>query len=156
MADIEDIRDALQDQIVADGKELAKIKREMKRFRNAHLRFLDLLDRAKHTEERLLATASVLRSDQYSDTDGMSEFLAARGVRMEPISRPKQNLWMAMREIARQVPQIQVVELELLLRHFNLKVSRAAIESALETHKDVFQIIRKGRQKFVALKQATR
>jgi hypothetical protein len=57
-----------------------------------------------------------------------------------------------MREIVRQVPQIQVVELDILLRRLNWKVSRAAIESALETHKEAFRIIRKGRQKFVALK----
>jgi hypothetical protein len=155
MIDIDDIRDSLQDQIVAGGKELAKIKGEMKRLRAAHHRYLDLMERAKRTEERLLATAYVLYEDRYSDVESIKEFLAERGVHVEPITRQKHNLWMAMREIVRQVPQIQVVELELLLRRLNRKVSRAAIESALETHKDVFHISRKGRQKFVALKQAT-
>jgi len=152
MIDIDDIRDSLQDQITAGGKELAKIKDEMKRLRAAHHRYLDLLDRAKMTEERLLATAYVLYEDRYSDIESIKDFLAERGVLVDPITRQKHNLWMAMREIVRQVPQIQVVELELLLRRLNRKVSRAAIESALETHKDVFHISRKGRQKFVALK----
>lgn len=152
MADIQDIRDSLQDQIVADAKELEKIKKAMKRIRAAHHRYLDLLERAKLTEERVLAAASVLHRDQYSDTDGMEEFLAERGVEIRQSAPPKQNLWMAMREIVRQLPQIQVVELEMLLRRLNWKVSRAAIESALATHKDVFHISRKGRQKFVALK----
>jgi hypothetical protein len=52
MIDIDDIRDSLQDQIAAGGKELAKIKDEMKRLRAAHHRYLDLLERAKSTEER--------------------------------------------------------------------------------------------------------
>jgi hypothetical protein len=152
MADIQDIRDSLQEQIVADAKELEKIKKAMKRIRAAHHRYLNLLERAKLTEERVLAAASVLHRDPYSDTDGMKEFLAERGVEIRQSAPQKQNLWMAMREIVRQLPQIQVVELEMLLRCLNWKVSRAAIESALTTHKDVFHISRKGRQKFVALK----
>jgi hypothetical protein len=82
----------------------------------------------------------------------MKEFLAERGVEIGQSAPQKQNLWIAMREIVRQLPQIQVVELEMLLRRLNWKVSRAAIESALETHKDAFRVIRKRRQKFVALK----
>jgi hypothetical protein len=152
MIDIDDIRDSLQDQIIADAKELEKIKKAMKRIRAAHHRYLDLLERAKLTEERVLAAASVLHRDQYSDTESMKEFLAERGVEIGQSVPQKQNLWMAMREIVRQLPQIQVVELETLLRRLNWKVSRAAIESALETHKDAFRVVRKGRQKFVALK----
>ena len=152
MVDIQDIRDSLQDQIVADAKELEKIKKAMKRIRAAHQRYLDLLERAKQTEERVLAAASVLHQDRYSDTESMKEFLAERGIEVEQSPPQKQNLWIAMREIVRQVPQIQVVELDILLRRLNWKVSRATIESALETHKEVFRVIRKGRQKFVALK----
>jgi hypothetical protein len=152
MVDIQDIRDSLQDQIVADAEELEKIKKAMKRIRAAHHRYLDLLERAKQTEERVLAAASVLHRDRYSDTESMKEFLDERGVEVGRSAPPKQNLWIAMREIVRQVPQIQVVELEMLLRRLNWKVSRAAIESALETHKDAFRVVRKGRQKFVALK----
>jgi hypothetical protein len=152
MLDIQDIRDSLQDQIVADAKELEKIKKAMKQIRAAYHRYLDLLERAKQTEERVLAAASVLHRDPYSDTESMKEFLAERGVEVEQSPPQKRNLWIAMREIVRQVPQIQVVELEMLLRRLNWEVSRAAIESALATHKDAFRIIRKGRQKFVALK----
>src|SRR6476646_3653605 len=152
MVDIQDIRDSLQDQIVADAKELEKIKKAMKRIRAAHQRYLDLLERAKQTEERVLAAASVLHQDRYSDTESMKEFLAKRGVEVEQSPPQKRNLWIAMREIVRQVPQIQVVELEMLLRRLNWEVSRAAIESALATHNEAFRIIRKGRQKFVALK----
>jgi len=152
MLDIQDIRDSLQDQIVADAKELEKIKKAMKQIRAAYHRYLDLLERAKQTEERVLAAASVLHRDPYSDTESMKEFLAKRGVEVEQSPPQKRNLWIAMREIVRQVPQIQVVELEMLLRRLNWEVSRAAIESALATHNEAFRIIRKGRQKFVALK----
>ena len=152
MLDIQDIRDSLQDQIIADAKELEKIKKAMKQIRAAHHRYLDLLERAKQKEERVQAAASVLHRDGYSDTESMKEFLAERGVEVEQSPPQKQNLWIAMREVVRQVPQIQVVELEMLLRRLNWKVSRAAIESALATHNEAFRIIRKGRQKFVALK----
>jgi cellobiose-specific phosphotransferase system component IIA len=92
MVDIQDIRDSLQDQIVADAKELEKIKKAMKRIRAAHQRYLDLLERAKQTEERVLAAASVLHQDRYSDTESMKEFLAERGIEVEQSPPQKQNL----------------------------------------------------------------
>lgn len=150
MIKIDDIRDSLENQILADANELVKLQKERKKLHGAFVRYGLLMERLKETEERLVATASLIQRDPYVDTEGMKDYLAERGIQLE--RDIKSYLWMAMREILRQVVEIQVVELEQLLNGLRMKVSRAAIESALETHKDVFRIIRRGRQKFIALK----
>jgi hypothetical protein len=66
----------------------------------------------------------------------------------------KAPLWKLIREIVRQVPEIQVIDLENSLKQLRINPSRAAIESALETHRKEFRIVKRGREKFVSLKGA--
>ena len=62
-------------------------------------------------------------------------------------------LWKAIFAIVEVKPSIQVVELHHALESFGHRTSRSAIESALETHKDDFEIKRDGRRKYVSLKE---
>jgi hypothetical protein len=65
----------------------------------------------------------------------------------------KVSLWRVIREIVGQIGKIRVYELEAHLKSFGLKkVSRPAIESALNTHPKEFKLTRHRREKFVSLK----
>jgi hypothetical protein len=55
--------------------------------------------------------------------------------------------------VVEQVEEIQVVELQDALEHFGQKASRQAIESALASHREIFETKTRGREKFVSLKR---
>ena len=63
-------------------------------------------------------------------------------------------LWKLMREILRQVPEMQVVDLEHMLHVIGVKTNRPSVDSALETHKETFTVRKRGRDKFISLKGA--
>jgi len=62
-------------------------------------------------------------------------------------------LWEAIAAILEQVSPIQICELQHLLDQFEKKVSRQAIESAIATHKELFETHTRSREKFVHLKR---
>jgi hypothetical protein len=148
---IADIVKRLQQQLESDARHLESNYAEQNKLRPHVLRFRDLESDAKAREGRLQRTMALLGEDRFPDAGtGDDSEKSDDHVLITPSDLP---LWSAIQGILEQVSDIQVVELQLILEQLGKKVSRQAIESALATHKNLFSIRTRGREKFVSLKR---
>ncbi len=76
---------------------------------------------------------------------------------MSPVEalRLETPLWMMMEEYLHHVPEARLTDMQDFLQSsVQIKeANRYAMESALKRHPDVFKVRKKGREKFVSLKQ---
>jgi hypothetical protein len=147
-----DIEKRLDLQYQTDYKYLKRNYAEQNKLRPAVLRFRDLQREAKAREERAARIIKVLGEEKFAD---QREELRSGSDISKDIFFDTENLplWALMRAIVEQVEEIQVVELQDALEHFGQKASRQAIESALASHKEIFETKTRGREKFVSLKR---
>jgi hypothetical protein len=137
-------------------KQLRSIHDEQNELRSAYRRYVDLESQAKFYENRIKRVSAALReheefenvSDSIKDGKNVSKTI---GITMDAYSVP---LWEIISAILETTGEVQVIELESILSFLEIDTSRSAIESALKTHKDCFQIRPSGRSKFVSLKGA--
>ena len=148
-----DILPALVTQREADVKKLESLNQRLNALRPQFQEYRELDTVARALEERIRATVGTL-SDVALGAKDLSD-LADLGVSIPSLKEERENtpLWKVVREITRQVTQIRVVELETVLRTLEFKVSRQAIESAIETHPHTFRVTKKAREKYVSLKE---
>lgn len=146
-----------------DDAELRKMIQERDRLYPAYLRYRELEEIISQKNERLSITFSLMLNAPILKAKEGDAFAFKRSRIVEEESEALLPgfkelsdfpLWKVIREIVRQTPEMQIISLEHTLKTFGVTVSRAAIESALETHKDEFNITWQGRKKFVALKGA--
>jgi hypothetical protein len=144
-----DIKKRLEKQYDDDYAYLQKNYDEQDKLRDAVRRYHDLEREARVREERGARIIAALGEEKFNDLD-----VTRRGAAKE-IFFPSENvpLWGVMRAIVEQVSEIQVVDLQSALEYFKRKVSRQAIESALASHKETFEIKTRNRDKFVSLKR---
>jgi hypothetical protein len=147
-----DLHETLVKQFDEDSSKIAALNKELTDLRGAFLKYKELSAQHAAMEERFRVLvgilANVLDRRQIEDLD------VKPGVAItNPLQERKNTpLWKVIREFTRQVVEIRIVELELELKTYGYPVSRQAIESAIDTHKDVFRSVRKGRERFVSLK----
>lgn len=166
VAKFREITKALAHQMSRQLDEFKASSAEMSKLQEAYLRYKQLFEGAKDAEDSLKITLSLLLSipqkvrarekvDQWTlpkESDNGQDESAYIPVRVEDLD--DFPLWKVIREIVRQTPEMRVVEVEDFLRNFGVRTSRQAIESALETHRDVFSTNKRGREKYVSLKGA--
>lgn len=166
MARVSDILAGLQSQAENGAQEVSKLRDAMGELRSDYLRYRDLETQVKEKEERVRIALGLLAARPREDREDGENRIRFQERAVEacetagiPIESTPENevrkvpLWRLMREVVRQVSEIQVVELEMILTHkLGIKTSRQAIESALETHKKTFRVVKRGREKFVSLK----
>ena len=142
----QDIIAALKAQFEEDSSALEKIFDEQNELRKAYARFRALDDDAKRRTKRLRQTVALLSATRnWSAVKALGKL----GIDTVVMGLP---LWESMAEILRHTQEIQIVDLHMILRELKIETSRQAIESALETHAELFEIKRVGREKFVSLK----
>ena len=148
-----DIQKRLDQQYVEDAKQLRKNYTEQNKLRSSVLRFQDLEREAKAREERMARIIMLVGEEKYEDTikalrggEDMSKEIAVN-------IDDKLPLWRAMQAVVEQTGEIQVVDLQDALEYFKIKSSRQAIESALASHREMFETKTRGREKFVSLKR---
>ncbi|MGO9124914.1 MAG: hypothetical protein ACLP6G_08485 [Terriglobales bacterium] len=149
---LNDFTKALAAQLKTDTAALERNFAEQNKLREYYIRFRNLEREAQRTEERMERTASLLGTDRFAKAkdrtrDGidMSKEIALNVTTDLP-------LWQAIVTIVEHVSQVQVIDIEHVLEHCGRKASRQAIDSALNAHKDMFEIKLRGREKFVSLK----
>jgi hypothetical protein len=154
----------LTQQVENDAADLHKIGDEMNKLRPAYQRYRDLSERVKAKEERVrlaLALLAARPSEIEEDEQGrlrekgqLAELCDVAGVVVDSPQGEarKAPRWKLMREIVRQVVEVQVIDLERAMASLGVKTTRQAIESGLVTHSRTFRIIKRGREKFVSLK----
>jgi hypothetical protein len=149
---LDDFTKALKAQLKADTADLEKNYAEQNKLREYYTRFRNLERQAQLTDERMQRTASLL---------GTGRFVKAKDRLRDGYDSSKEitlnapnelPLWQAIVTIAEQISPVQVIDIEHILEHRGRKASRQAIDSALNAHKDVFEIKLRGREKFVSLK----
>ncbi len=153
----QDIVAALKFQLVADRKEIDRTYKEMSKLHAPYVKYRSLEARGKQLQEHIANTLALLgqKGDSKHSLPN-SEFatIAVHSGIAETSEelRKRLPLWMLIAEILRHVSEIQVINLEEVLYWLRIKVSRQAIESAFETHGDLFKVKKRGREKFVSLK----
>jgi len=157
MPRMQDVMYALRAQWAEDEKALETALDEQNKLRASYIRFVDLQEQVKQRTERMRRVgALLLGSDhtQRSDVEAMQKAAAQLGIDVNEWDAVFEGipLWSTIAEILRHTGELQVVDLHTILHNCGEKVSRQAIESALETHASAFKIRRKGREKFVSLK----
>ncbi len=145
-----------------DEADLRKMTQEREKLYSNYLRFRELEEGIGQKSERLSLLCALMLNAPQTVKEG-NAFDLKRSHRVDEDSESPLvdlkavsdfPLWRIIREIVRQTPEMQVISLEHTLKALSINVSRAAIESALETHNNVFDITWQGRKKFVALKGA--
>lgn len=147
---VSDITRALEQRLKADLSELRDIRKEQDKLRKEWMRYSDLDVQAKRTEERLRRTVGILGDDAMGDIEDAEE---SDLVRSFVISLTDLTLWEVILGVLEQNGEIQIYELQHVLEQLGKKVSRQAIESAIATHKELFSIRTRGRDKFVSLRR---
>jgi hypothetical protein len=144
----------ISNELLARADELSKVEKEMSKLEEAYERFRALTKQAEVLEADISEAAAVLGPEWFA-LHAAADY-AEKNVKLAlPVDklREKLPLWKAISRIIKYTPWIQIVDLEELLGEISIRVSRAAIESALTVHKKVFRIRRIERAKFVALKE---
>ena len=153
MTESRDIVSALADQRKRDVKKLIRVKERMNRLRAQFVEFRDLAEQAHALQERIRTNVGVSGAGFLKEQELST--LAAEGIVIADVNEQRKStkLWRAIREIVRQATRVRIVELEAVLDSLSFKVSRQAIESAISTHPHVFRITKKGREKFVSIRE---
>lgn len=147
-----DIKERLEQQYDADYEYLEENFAEQNKLLPQVQRFRDLEREAAVRRERAGRIIAVLGEKKFKDRDEdlKRKSRVTTGIYFDTEDLP---LWALMSAIVEQVPEIQVVDLQAALEYFGKKASRQAIESALASHKDVFETKTRNREKFVSLKR---
>lgn len=166
MARLKDIVSGLGQQTSRKSEELARDLEELNNLRASWQRYHELSKQIESKERTirigyaLLLSAPLkvnLKGNAYATEKGRQQEVEQEAdnlaIDADDLDLSKFSLWRVIREVVRQTAEIRVYELEAHLKQFGLKkATRPAIESALATHPKEFRIVKRGREKFVALK----
>jgi hypothetical protein len=164
MARFQDILDGLHRQAESDAKDIHAMNDHMNALRPAYQKYRELSEQIKLKDERVRISAGLVANSEQGDAEDdfkrdmeLTRICESAGIAIGEVLNLeiwKFPLWKIIREIVRQTPEMQVIEIETALRELGTKPTRQAIESALETHRKEFRIVKRGRDKFVSLKGA--
>lgn len=157
MPRLQDVLHALRTQWNEDEKALEAALEEQNKLRASYIRFMDLQEQIKQRTERLRRVGLLLFDSDITPTKDIAAMQATArrlGIQLDEFEAVFGGvpLWTVIAELLRHTGELQVVDLHTILHNCGEKVSRQAVESALETHANEFRIRRRGREKFVSLK----
>jgi hypothetical protein len=148
-----DIAESIEHRLTADSKRLDSVYKEMKKLRRAYQRFRELIIEERTIRERQLRALALVGPDLDQATIAN---LTADDIATVNVSelRDKTSLWELIAEVLEHAGETRIYELQMMLAQFEIRPTRQAIESAIETHKDVFDVRKEEREKYVSLKGA--
>jgi hypothetical protein len=142
---------------------MRSIREKMGELASAYVRYMELDDelaRRRHSSsillglfgpDRVAETMKIAETMNTDDTACLKETLEERRPPQE--LREELRLWRAVREYVRMAGESSVGDIQGFLTWVGIKnVTRQAIESALRQHKEEFEIIKRGHERYVALK----
>jgi hypothetical protein len=143
---IDDIVGALQGRLSYRKRRLAQLRQEMAKLSDAYNRYMDLRREVEQGRIEMNKIKGTLgpgyEFEEDLDTDDAS------------YARKNLSLWEAIEEVILVAGETRIVDVEETLRGLELpKITRQGIESAIETHPKVFKTVRRGREKYVMLKE---
>lgn len=158
MPTVYDALAAIEQQLRHDCTRVRQIRKEMEQLAPSYNRFLDLRAELENKHKRIQRAMAVFgpkalveamkadKSDVIGET--VEVFPSARELRDELV------LWAAIERYLAGVDEAKVEDIQAFLLAVEIpNVSRQAIESAVKTHPKVFRIVRKGRARYIALRE---
>ena len=154
----QDVKSLLQERLVHENKILRAKKKLRKKLSSTYHRYVDVDREIKVTHHHISILAGLL------GPEGIAKILrtnpkACLGETLEefpPLSalREKLRLWRAVREYVRVAGESRLGDIQEFLEWIGIPdFSRQALESALQNHQDLFQVTKKGHERFVSLKE---
>ena len=158
MARAHDVLSRIQGALTVDAARMREISAEMAKHADAHYRYLALQRESAEHEKSAQGLMALLGPKAFVAlmTNDKTENIGYE-VEMSPSPaelRGSAALWEHLRNYMRFVPESQVGEIVEFLQWLGIETSRQAVESAIKTHGKVFQIKKRGRERFVSLKGA--
>ncbi len=156
MPTITDVWSALAQRLDHQRIRLGKIRARRDELRAAYEEYRDL---TREMEDR---TESVKRIGGLLGPKGLSgSRVDIRAIIQEALDgslplddlRKQLTLWEALFEYLSCVDEAQVDDIRSFCTSVGVKTSRASLESALKTHANMFRIMKRGKQKWLALKK---
>ena len=152
-----DILESMMQRLKHECQWLNRTREEMRELREAYNRFVDLRDEQVKHEQRTERILAILGADLAKEAGEADQDNQIKHVDVPPVEalRDETPLWMMMEEYLRHVQEARLTEMEDFLQSsVRIKeANRFAMESALKRHPEVFKVRKKGREKFVSLKQ---
>jgi hypothetical protein len=153
-----DVLSRIQGALTVDAARMKEIAVEMAKHADAHYRYLALQRESAEHEKSAHGLMALLgpkafvavMSDDKTDTIGYEVDVTPSPAEL----RQSATFWRHVRNYLRFVPESQVGEIVEFLQWVGIETSRQAVESAIKTHGKVFQVKRRGRERFVSLKGA--
>lgn len=153
---LKDIIAGLERQARSDTNALNTMQDRLHELHPHYREYIELMGKLRQTEERAGATLGMLfgaKSPNIAEiVDSYNELEAAGSTIIFPVS--ELPVWKAIREMLRHVPEMQVIDIERMMKELGVQTGRTAIDSAIATHKDIFAVRKRGREKFISLKGA--
>jgi hypothetical protein len=149
-----DILSGLAQQAGIETDAMQTIQDEMVELRPKYQRYRELTEELKIRQERARIAAGLFTAAKGVDGEVFLELfgkLDSAGLGDVAVS-DEVPLWKILREVLRQVPEMQVIDLEFALKDLGVKTTRQAIDSAVAAHSKVFSARKEGREKFISLK----
>ncbi len=153
---LKDIIAGLERQARSDAAALNTMQDRLHELHPHYREYIELVSRLRQTEERAAATLGMLFGVKSPNiekiVDSYNELESAGSTVITSVS--DLPLWKTIREMLRHVPEMQVIDIERMMKELGVQTGRTAIDSAIATHKDIFAVRKRGREKFISLKGA--
>lgn len=150
----DDIRKRLDQSYKADSRELSEVLDKQNALRPNYRKYLDLEARRLDLERRIQRTIVARGTDVFEDIKSGRNGGDSSKKTVGVVVDHDLPLWQVMVAVLEQYGELQAIELQRALEYLDHGTSRSAIESALKTHRDVFQVRESGRYRFVSLRGA--
>jgi len=152
-----DVYTRLQERLLHECQSMRLKRQRMKKLAAAYHEYLDLDEEIKIVHHRMGIILGLIGPGRISETVG-ADSTNCLGQTLEAFAPPKElreklTLWRAVREFLRVAGESKISDVQGFLSWIGMdKFSRQGLESALANHEDVFEINKRGRERYIALK----
>jgi hypothetical protein len=155
---MKDVYARLQQRLIHECTSISTIREEINELAQAYNQYVDLRSRLTEHERRMSHLVKLLGPERFDETMKGDDTQCLREAFVTLPSpqewRGKLRLWIAIREYLRVVVgESKLRDIQQFLGWIGLEnVTRQAIESAIKQHSDHFEIIKKGHERYVKLR----
>jgi len=152
-----DVYMRLQERLLHQCESMRSKRQQIKKLSSAYNKYLDLDEEIKIVHHRISIIVGLLGSDRVAET-AKADTTTCLGEILEQFPPPKDlreklTLWRAIREYLRVAGEARIGEILSFLTWIGIEdFTRQALESALQNHEDVFEITKRGNERYVSLK----
>lgn len=153
----EDAKALLQERLLHEDRILRAKKQMRKKLSSAYNQYLDVDRDIDVVHHRMSILVGMLGTEGIGETVKMSARThleeSLEGFSSPQELRQKLKLWRAVREYLRVAGESKISNVQAFLVWIGVQdFTRQALESALQNHQDVFEVTKRGHEKYVGLR----